>query len=48
MLGGLIVGKIVQQDGAKDGTFGFHVRRKTMRETVVGSCQESGSSQYSV
>jgi hypothetical protein len=39
MLGGLIVGKIVQQDGAENGTFGFHICRKTVRETVVGSGQ---------
>ena len=41
MLGSLVVGKIVQQDGAENGTFGFHVGRKTVRETVVSSCQGS-------
>ena len=39
MLGCLIVGKIVQQDSAENGTFGFHVRWKTMRETIVSSSQ---------
>ena len=39
MLGSLVVGKIVQQDGAEDGTFGFHVGRKAVRETVVSSSQ---------
>ena len=41
MLGRLVVGKIIQQDGAEDGPLGFHVGRQAVRETVVGSCQWS-------
>ena len=39
MLSRLVVGKIVQQDGAENGTLGFNVGRQAVRETVVGSCQ---------
>ena len=39
MLGGLVVGKIVQQDGAENRAFGFNVGRQAVRETVVGGCQ---------
>ena len=39
MLGGFVVGKIVEQDRAQDGALGFNVRRKRVRETVIGSCQ---------
>jgi hypothetical protein len=40
MLGRLVVRKIVQQDSAENGTFGFNVGRKAVRETVVGGCQD--------
>ena len=39
MLGRLVVRKIVQQDGAEDGAFGFNVRGQAVREIVVGRCQ---------
>ena len=39
VLGSLVVRKIVQQDGAENGTFCFYVCRKTMREIVVSSSQ---------
>jgi hypothetical protein len=41
MLNGLVVGKIVQQDGAKNRTLGFHIGRQAVREIVVGSCHGS-------
>ena len=39
MFGGFVVRQVVQQDGAENGAFGFHVRRETVRETVVSGCQ---------
>ena len=39
MLRGFVVRQVVQQNGAENGTFGFHVGGKTVRETVVGSSQ---------
>jgi hypothetical protein len=36
MLGGLVVRKIVEQDGAKDGTLGLNIGGQTVREIVVG------------
>ena len=39
MLGSLVVGKVIEQNGAEDGTLGFHVGWKAVRETVVGSGQ---------
>jgi len=38
----LVVGKIIQQDSAKNRPLGFHVSWQTVRETVVGSCQAFG------
>jgi hypothetical protein len=35
----LVVRKIIQQDGAENGAFGFHVCREAVRETVVSGGQ---------
>jgi hypothetical protein len=40
MFSGLVVREVVQQDGAEDGTFGFYVGRKTVRETVISGSQD--------
>ena len=37
--GGLVVGQIIQQDGAQDATFRIHARRQTAFEAVVGGSQ---------
>jgi hypothetical protein len=39
MLSRLVVRKIIQQDSAENGSFGFDVCRETVGETVVGSGQ---------
>ena len=39
MFSGLVIGEVVQQDGAQNGAFRFHVSGKAVRETVVGSGQ---------
>src|SRR5207302_6109493 len=38
MLGGLVIGKIVEQNGAENGALGFDAGRKCA-DAVVGSCQ---------
>ena len=40
MLSGLVVRKIIQQDGAENGAFGFNVGGQAVREIVVGRSQD--------
>ena len=39
MFGGLVVGEIIEQNGAKNRTFRFHVCGQRVREAVVGDGQ---------
>src|ERR1700721_163722 len=39
MLSGLVVGEIVEQDGAQNGAFGINVCRQGLREMVVSGGQ---------
>ena len=43
VLGSLVVRQIVEQDRAQDGALGFNIRRKRVREAVVGGRQRSGA-----
>ena len=48
MLRRLVVRKIVDKDRAQDGALGLDVGRKSVRETVIGSCQGICISENSV
>jgi hypothetical protein len=39
MLGSLVVRKIVDKNRAQNRALGFDISRKSVRETVIGSCQ---------
>jgi hypothetical protein len=38
MLGGFVVGQVVEQDRAQNGTLGFNVCGQSVRETVISGC----------
>ena len=40
VLGGLVVGKVVDENRAQDGALGLDIRRQSLRETVFGSRQD--------